>query len=126
MKKELENFIIESDIQLDYFNDIVEHIAKNEQRILDFFKLKKLPQKVKILILSYEPFKEYIVSKYGEILSYICGDSNSSTCTIRILNVDDQIKYTTHKDADVERIKDTALHEIVHQCHHISYRLYWL
>lgn len=124
MKKELENFIIESDIQLDYFNDIVEHIAKNEQRILDFFKLKKLPQKVKILILSYEPFKEYIVSKYGEILSYICGDSNSSTCTIRILNVDDQIKYTTHKDADVERIKDIALHEIVHQCHHVYHTDY--
>ena len=64
MKKELENFIIESDIQLDYFNDIVDHIANNERRILDFFKLEKLPNKVKILILSYEPFKEYIVSKY--------------------------------------------------------------
>ncbi len=119
MKKELENFIIESDVQLDYFNDVVDHIEKNERRILDFFKLEKLPNKVKILILSYEPFKEFIISKYGEILSYICGDSNSSTHTIRILNVDDQVKYTTHKDADVEKIQDTALHEIVHQCHHI-------
>ena len=32
MKKELENFIIESDIQLDYFNDVVDFIAKNERR----------------------------------------------------------------------------------------------
>ena len=118
MRKELENFIIESDVQLDYFDDVVNYIIENERRILDFFKLEKLPNKVKILILSYEPFKEFIISKYGEILSYICGDSNSSTHTIRILNVDDQIKYTTHKDADVDRIKDTALHEIVHQCHH--------
>ena len=60
MKKELDNFIIESDVQLDYFNDIVEHIAKNEQRILEFFKLKKLPNKVKILILSYEPLKNLL------------------------------------------------------------------
>lgn len=119
MKRELENFIIESDIQLNYFDNIVDYIAKNERRILDFFKLEKLPNKVKILILSYEPFKEFIISKYGEILSYICGDSNSSTHTIRILNVDDQIKYTTHQDADVEKLQDTALHEIVHQCHHI-------
>lgn len=119
MKRELENFIIESDVQLNYFDDVVDYIANNERRILVFFKLGKLPNRVKILILSYEPFKEFIISKYGEILSYICGDSNSSTHTIRILNVDDQIKYTTHKDADVEKIQDTALHEIVHQCHHI-------
>jgi hypothetical protein len=31
MKKELENFIIESDIQLDYFEEVVEHIAENEK-----------------------------------------------------------------------------------------------
>ena len=119
MKKELENFIIESDVQLDYFNDIVMAIIENERRILEFFKLEKLPNKVKILIQSYEPFKEFIISKYGEILSYVCGDSNSSTNTIRILNVEDQIKYTTHKDANAQKIKDTVLHEIIHQCHHV-------
>lgn len=119
MKKELENFIIESDVQLNYFNDVVDFIAKNERRILDFFKLEKLPNKVKVLILSYEPFKDFIISKYGEILSYIRGNSNFSTHTIRILNVNDQIKYTNHKDANVEEIKHTVLHEIVHQCHHI-------
>lgn len=124
MKKELDNFIIESDIDLDYFDEIVDYIIENEKRLLDFFKLDKLPHKVNILILSYEPFKEFIISKYGEILSYVCGDSNFSTNTIRILNVDDQIKYTTHKDADVKRIKNTALHEIVHQCHHIYHTDY--
>lgn len=124
MKKELDNFIIESDIDLDYFDEIVDYIIENEKRLLDFFKLDKLPHKVNILILSYEPFKEFIISKYGEILSYVCGNSNSSTNTIRILNVDDQIKYTTHKDADVKRIKNTALHEIVHQCHHIYHTDY--
>ena len=28
MKKELENFIIESDIQLDYFEEVVKHIEE--------------------------------------------------------------------------------------------------
>ena len=35
MKVELDNFIIESDIELDYFDDIVRHIVENEKRIFD-------------------------------------------------------------------------------------------
>lgn len=35
VKKELENFIIESDSQLDYFEEVVKHIAENEKRILN-------------------------------------------------------------------------------------------
>ncbi len=124
MKRELENFVIESDIRLNYFNDIINCIIENEKRILDFFKLEKLPKKVNILILSYEPFKSFIISKYGEILSYVSGDSDSSTNTIRILNIDDQIKYTTHADANIDKIKGTILHEIVHQCHHVYHNDY--
>ena len=111
MKKELENFIIESDIQLDYFEEVVEHIAENEKRILDFFKLERLPNKIKILILSYKPFKEIIISKYGEILNYVRGNSSSETNTIIVLNIEDQIKYTIHKDADIKSLKDTVLHD---------------
>ena len=119
MKSELDNFIIESDLELTYFNDIVNYIKDNSSRILEFFKLDKLPNKVNILILSYEPFRKYIISKNGEILSYISGFSDSKNHTIRVLNIEDQIKYTTHKNANVELIEKTILHEIVHQCHHI-------
>lgn len=124
MIKILDNFIIESDKELDYFEDVVNHIIENERRIFEFFKLDKLPNKVRIMILSYEPFKEFVVSKYGEIMDYVSGDSDSKSNTIRILNIEDQIKYTTHKDASVEKIKGTALHEIVHQCHHIYHNDY--
>ena len=119
MKQDLDNFIIESDIKIDYFNEIVEHILENEKRIFDFFKLDRLENKVKILILSYEPFKEFIVSKYGEILGYVTGDSDAKTHAIRLLNIEDKIKYTTHTDSSIEQLKGTVLHEIVHQCHHI-------
>ena len=124
MRVELDNFIIESDIELDYFNDVVNHIIENEKRILNFFKLEKLPSKVKIYIISYEPFKDFIISKYGEIMDYVSGDSDSKTNTIRILNIADQIKYTTHKDANIDKIKGTVLHEIVHQCHHVYHNDY--
>ena len=124
MKVELDNFIIESDKQLDYFDEIVDHIKSNESKILSFFNLDKLPNKVNIKLVSYEPFKEFIISKYGEILEYVCGDSDAKSYTIRILNVDDQIKYTNHKDASVDQIKSTALHEIVHQCHHVFHNDY--
>ena len=119
MRCELDNFIFESDINIDFFDDVVNYAKDNEKFILDFFKLDKLPNKFKIIILSYKSFKDFIISKYGEILDYVCGDSDSSSKTIRILNVDDQIKYTSHKDASIDKIKSTILHEIVHQCHHI-------
>ena len=119
MKYESDNFIVESNVKINYFDEIVNYLLNNQNEILSFFKLDKLPKKVNIIILSYEPFKEFIISKYGEILEYVSGDSDSKTNTIRILNIEDQIKYTIHKHADVEKIKKTVLHEIVHQCHHI-------
>ena len=79
---------------------------------------------MKILILSYQPFKKFIISKYGEILEYVSGDSDSPTNTIRILNIDDQLKYTVHKNADINKIKRTILYEIVHQCHHVYHNDY--
>lgn len=124
MKIELNNFVIESNKKLDYFSDIVNYITENEKRILDFFELEKLPQKVKIFIFSYEPFRKFIISKYGEILNYVSGDSDSQTNTIRILNIEDQIKYTIHKNANIDKIKGTILHEIVHQCHNVYHHDY--
>ncbi len=124
MKVELDNFIIESDKQLDYFDDVVNHIKDNGSRILSFFNIDKLPYKVNIKLVSYEPFKEFIISKYGEILEYVAGESDASTHIIRILNIDDQIKYTTHADANIDKIKGTILHEIVHQCHHVYHNDY--
>lgn len=118
MKVELNNFVVESDQELDYFNEIVNQINENEKRILSFFELEKLPNKVTILIMSYEPFKEFIITKYGEILEYVSGDSDSPTNTIRLLNIEDQRQYTIHKDSNIERLKGTVLHEIIHQCHH--------
>ena len=124
VKQELDNFVIESNLELDYFFEVVNYIKEKEKNILEFFDLDKLPNKVTILILSYKPFKNWIVSKYGEILDYISGDSDSETNCIRLLNIEDQKKYTRHKNADVDDIKKTVVHEIVHQCHHLYHKDY--
>ncbi len=57
-------------------------------------------------------------------MDYVTGDSDWRTCTIRLLNVSDRIKYTSHKNSNVEEVKGTLLHEIVHQCHHIFHNDY--
>lgn len=119
MIKELDNFIIKSDTQIDYFNDLVNYIIENEKRILSFFRLERLPNKVEIRILSYKPFKEFIISQYGEILDYVAGYADYKTNIIRQLNIEDQIKYTTHKKANIYSTSKMIIHEIVHKCHQV-------
>ena len=45
MYQELDNFVITSEIKLDYFNDIVKYLNENAQTILDFFVLSNFPKK---------------------------------------------------------------------------------
>ncbi len=122
MRQELDNFIIDSDTNIPYFNEIVNHIINNESMLLTFFNLKGFSNKVKISLMSYEPFKLFILNKYGDIAPWTRGDSDYNTNTIRVLNIEDQLKYTSHKDADLEQLKDTILHEIVHSCQNEYHR----
>ena len=117
MIKELDNFIIESTNTIDYFDDIVSSIIDNEKEILNFFKLDRLENKCHIIIMNYDTFKEFIIKKYGYIKEYMRADADHNTNTIRVLDINDQIKYTTHKDANVDNTLKTILHEIVHICH---------
>ena len=117
MIRELENFTIRSEEELDYFDETVDYIAENEKRILKFFKLDKLPQKVDIQIVNYEQLKEYYASHNWKFHNFIRGVSNLHDKEIRMLTLEDQRKYTTHKDADIDQFKTTTLHEFVHECH---------
>ena len=124
MRRELNNFIIESDTEVNYFDDIVDHIIINESSLFDFFNLKGFSSKVKISLMSYEPFKLFILNKYGDIADWTRGDADYNTNTIRVLNIEDQLKYTSHKGANLEQLKDTIMHEIVHACHNEHHRDY--
>lgn len=119
MKKELDNFTIESDTVLEYFDDIANFILKNEKYILNFFKLKRLPQKYNIRIMNYESFKSEQIRCFGKVIDYMRGITKGSENAIMILNIEDQIKYTTHKAATLDDTLRMVLHEFVHACNAI-------
>ena len=113
---ELDNFIFKSEANIDYFDFLVKYIQDNEKKILDFFNIKKLPNKCNILMLNYDSFRDYQEKTYGKVYDYVRGITDPITKTIRVLNIDDQIKYTTHKDTNVEDTAKLIVHEIVHIC----------
>lgn len=119
MIRELENFTIRSEQELEYFDETADYIAENEKRILKFFKLDKLPQKVDIQIVNYEQFKAYCASVGKKLHNFTRGFAifNDNEKVIKMLNIEDQRKYTVHKAANVDEFKTTTLHEIVHECH---------
>ena len=116
MYRELDNFVVTSEIKLDYFADIVNYLKENERPILDFFGLSKLPKKYQIKILEYPAFRAFIVKKYGLIQDYVRGDTDVKSSTIVILTLEDQLKYTSHKDTNLEEMLEMIMHEFIHAC----------
>lgn len=125
MKKILNNFTIESATIISYFDDIVNFVLKNEKDILDFFKLEKLPQKFNIIIMNYDDFKDVQIKAYGKVIDYVRGITNGSTNTIMILTIEDQLKYTTHKNATLDDTLKMILHEVVHACNSVVAKFYY-
>ena len=125
MKKILNNFTIESATTISYFDDIVNFVSKNEKDILDFFKLKKLPQKFNIIIMNYDDFKDVQIKLHGKVIDYVRGITNGSTNTIMILTIEDQLKYTTHKNATLDDTLKMILHEVVHACNSVVSKFYY-
>ena len=125
MKKILNNFTIESATTISYFDDIVNFVLKNEKDILDFFKLEKLPQKFNIIIMNYDDFKDVQIKAYGKVIDYVRGITNGSTNTIMILTIEDQLKYTTDKNATLDDTLKMILHEVVHACNSVVSKFYY-
>ena len=125
MKKILNNFTIESATTISYFDDIVNFVLKNEKDILDFFKLEKLPQKFNIIIMNYDDFKDVQIKAHGKVIDYVRGITNGSTNTIMILTIEDQLKYTTDKNATLDDTLKMILHEVVHACNSVVAKFYY-
>ena len=104
MHKELDNVIVESNISIDYFDEIINYIKSNEKEILKFFRLSGLKEKYQVKILDYKFFKEFERAKYGCVKDYVRGDTDADTRTIRIMDLNDQRKFTTHTDANLDEI----------------------
>lgn len=116
MHKELANVVIESNIKIDYFDEIINYIKSNEKEVLDFFGLTGLAEKYQVKILDYKSFKAFEIKKYGYSKDYVIGDTDAKTKTIRIMDLNDQRKFTTHKDANLDTLLKMIMHEFVHAC----------
>ena len=116
MRKELDNFIIQSNCEIDYFDDIVNCIQNEEKDIFNFFNLKKLSNKFYIIILNYTEFEKEEIKRFGKVIDYVRGITDSKKNLIMILDIEDQKKYTTHKNANLSDSLKMIMHEVVHAC----------
>lgn len=109
-----ENFIIESDKEINYFDEIVENVKEFEKKLLEYFELKKLESKYTISIVKYDAFKDLMIKKKGCIKGYERGNTNYESRKITILDIEDQIKHTSHTDSNLEDCIKMIKHEMVH------------
>ncbi|MBR5662538.1 MAG: hypothetical protein IKX00_02660 [Bacilli bacterium] len=114
---ETNNLIFIDHTNISYLTDVILNVDEQEVDILNFFRLSELKTKWKVEVLPFEEFKTIMIEKRGRYEDYMSGCAFSEERTIRILNIEDQIKYTKHKDADFEKFCKQIVHEFVHACY---------
>lgn len=115
MKIELDNFIIESDKNIKYADNIVSTLENNVYGILNFFELKKLSKKKIVKIYTdREKYKAHMLQYVSEFKEWMCAD----TCggDINLLEISEARKSKEHEDMDIEEFVKCILHEFVHSC----------
>ena len=111
---ELDNFIIKTDMDIPYFDDIVNQVKTTEVELMEFFGIKEFNPKITIEVLPYMQFRNWIFHKYKNIAGFCRADQDKDTNTIRLLNLDDQLGFTNHKDTNLDEFLKTTSHEMVH------------
>lgn len=118
MEKITENFIIEYEKQDEnYVDELVNYLENNTKRILDFFELKQLKTKKKIIIWDdIEKYKKHIETTSSiKYLDYMIADTNDGN--INMLSIYECQKTNEHKNITLDRFQKNIVHEFVHACH---------
>lgn len=112
---EIENFIIESENDIKYKDEIICNLQNNTQKILDFFELEKLSKKKRIVIYnSIEKYKLHMEKYVSEYKDWMIGDTYGED--INLLSLDEVKKLESHKNFTIESFMKGILHEFVHVC----------
>ena len=112
---EIDNFIIESENDINYIDDIISNLQNNTQKILEFFELEKLSKKKRIVIFSsVEKYKLHMEKYVSEYKDWMIGDTYGEN--INLLSLDEVIKLESHKNFTLESFMKGILHEFVHVC----------
>jgi hypothetical protein len=115
-----DNYIIKySEIDKDYIQDIILSLNLNSKRIMDFFKLEKLSNKVNIVIWdsisSYRNQLEPRLIKNGrKYHEWMIGDTFSGS--INMMTISEVRKTKDRGNYSIEEFLDCISHEFVHIC----------
>lgn len=109
-----DNFIIETDKNLEYIDELILYLNNNIKNIMNFFELKKLKSKVIIVIWNdLEQYKKHI-EKFYIYQDYMCADTNDGN--INILSLEEAHKTKEHFSMSLDDMKSIICHEFVHIC----------
>jgi len=112
---ETENFIIKSNKQIPYINEVLEYLNEQIPTILEFFRIKTLPVKKEIIIWTdINEYKKHI-EQFTEYKEWMCADTFDGN--INMLSIEECHKTKSHEFTDVKHFKTTIAHEFVHICH---------
>ena len=112
---ETENFIIKSNKQIPYINEVLEYLNEQIPAILEFFKLEKLSVKKEIIIWTdINEYKKHI-EQFTDYKDWMCADTFDGN--INMLSIEECHKTKSHEFTDVKHFKTTIAHEFVHICH---------
>jgi hypothetical protein len=112
---EIENFIIESEDEIDYKDEMVYTLQNRTRKILEFFELEKLSKKQKIVIYnSVEKYKAHMEKHVPEYKDWMIGDTYGEN--INLLSLDEVKKLESHKNFTIDSFMNGILHEFVHVC----------
>ena len=115
VKIELDNFIIETDKEIDYMPDIISTLENDICKILDFFELENLSQKRKVIIFTNrEKYKEHLLPFVSEFKEWMCADTYDGN--INLLEISEARKSKSHVNMEVDEFVKDILHEFVHSC----------
>ena len=115
MRIELNNFVIEYDKEIDYISNIISTLENDTIEILDFFELRKLSKKKKVVIFTdREKYKKHLLPYVKEFKEWMCGDTYDGN--INLLEISEARKSKEHENMDLDEFIKCILHEFVHSC----------
>ena len=113
MKIERPSFIIETDKELPYIDQIIDTLENHTYDILNFFKINKLSKKKKVVIYTdREKYKEHLLPYVSEYKEWMQADTYDGN--INLLEISESRKSDAHKNLTLDEFIKCILHEFVH------------
>lgn len=123
MIKKLDSYTIEyNECDLSYIDDIIDNFNMN--KILSFFKIKKLSKPLYIKI--FDNIEDYSKTRNNEISPSSVGNTHldGEKYEILILSFKEIIKRKGHDNHNIDYIWKLIMHEFTHVCHMETNNLY--